>query len=945
MKSKDRNPAEILARAMEAVRQDQMDSAEVKKAASRVWARLAQDPQLGQSPEPQAGVFEGVPADAIGRIGSCVDFQALIPSYLAGNLNPSRVLLLEDHTGECIPCRRALREARLQPAMPAKRGTASPQLPAANSQRNLLRWGIAAAIFLAIALTQLDRLQWLLPLPAETHAIAQRVDGTLFRVSPEGTQAMAAGGKIGQREEIRTAMNSGAVVRLADGSTIEMGERSQLSLEAARDGTTIRLGRGKVIVEAARQRSGHLYVATNDCLVSVTGTVFSVNKGAKGSRVSVIEGDVWVQQGKSKQVLHPGEQLATHSSLTAVAVEQEISWSRNVDAHIALLRELTKLRNELSGKLSGPSLRYDSRLLALVPEDTVLYAAFPNISETLGHAYDIFRRHVGEDPALSAWWDERARSAHGKPNLEEMIERMRRLGSFLGDEIVIAIPKHETRGYGEPLVMAEARNPSELAAALEDDALRLNSVSGNGALFRVVHNIGELSNRQTAAGRGQEAVGRKQEAAGRREEADGRKQEAGGRGLSQKRAEGGTSEFSIFLGNGLVAASASTEELRQLVEVQQGRAGNQFLGSKFHSRIGSAYSEGAGWLFAADMERILQDLREKEQHRSNPFGRYLGISDITQLVAEQKSVGGESENRVIVSFDKSRQGIAGWLAEPAPMGALDFVSPDALGVAAFAVRNPASLVDEIFSLIQKSDQKAWQQILDFQSQRGVNIRSDIAAPLGGEFLFALDGPVLPNPSWKIVAEVYDTARLQNTLKWAVEQYNQEASKDGKSGLMLTQESLGGKVFYRLVSQDTGYEADYVFHDGYLVMAPSRTLLLQTLQYRDTGYTLPNSPAFKALLPVDGRAHCSALIYHNILSTMGALAQHLPQADSKLSSEQFRSLQQIASQSPPALICIYAENDRIIAAAKGEVFDLGTLAGFGSLGDLLSLPAGAAKKAK
>jgi ferric-dicitrate binding protein FerR (iron transport regulator) len=51
---------------------------------------------------------------------------------------------------------------------------------------------------------------------------------------------------------------------------------------------TVALENGAVIVQAAKRTSGHLYVKTPDCRVAVTGTVFSVNFGLKGSRVAVL---------------------------------------------------------------------------------------------------------------------------------------------------------------------------------------------------------------------------------------------------------------------------------------------------------------------------------------------------------------------------------------------------------------------------------------------------------------------------------------------------------------------------------------------------------------------------------------------------------------------------------------------------------------------------------
>jgi uncharacterized protein (TIGR03435 family) len=135
---------------------------------------------------------------------------------------------------------------------------------------------------------------------------------------------------------------SGAVLSLIDGSRIEMKSKSELSLERADDGVRIRLARGGVIVNAARQRAGHLYVQTKDVTVSVVGTVFLVNAEEQGSRVAVIEGEVRVvQQGETEKNLLPGQQVATSPSMAPAPITDEISWSRNAGNHLALLQQST----------------------------------------------------------------------------------------------------------------------------------------------------------------------------------------------------------------------------------------------------------------------------------------------------------------------------------------------------------------------------------------------------------------------------------------------------------------------------------------------------------------------------------------------------------------------------------------------------------------------------
>src|SRR5256885_3107760 len=96
-----------------------------------------------------------------------------------------------------------------------------------------------------------------------------------------------------------------------------MKDRSEFSMSQTMRGTTVHLDSGSVIVEAAKQK-GHMYVDTGDSLVSVTGTTFSVNAGTKGSRVSVIEGEVHLDRNGSDKVLRAGDQATTNASIETV---------------------------------------------------------------------------------------------------------------------------------------------------------------------------------------------------------------------------------------------------------------------------------------------------------------------------------------------------------------------------------------------------------------------------------------------------------------------------------------------------------------------------------------------------------------------------------------------------------------------------------------------------
>ena len=139
-------------------------------------------------------------------------------------------------------------------------------------------------------------------------------------------------------------------------------------------------------------------MATDDCLVAVKGTVFAVDHGFKGSRVSVIEGEVEVRHAGQRDLLNPGQQMTTNDRLHTVAIEDQIAWSANSKEHLALMRELTSLRRDVVDAVEPRTPRRSTRLLDLAPRDTAVYVAVPNLAEGLDEARSIVEQRIAQSP-------------------------------------------------------------------------------------------------------------------------------------------------------------------------------------------------------------------------------------------------------------------------------------------------------------------------------------------------------------------------------------------------------------------------------------------------------------------------------------------------------------------------------------------------------------------
>jgi uncharacterized protein (TIGR03435 family) len=191
--------------------------------------------------------------------------------------------------------------------------------------------------------SRVDWKRWLSPLAAAA-VVAFVVFILQWQPSRGAVYALVDGERIEAGEVVRTNADTGALLTLPDGSSIEIRSNSELSLEPAEDGVIIPLSKGGIIVDAAKQREGHLYVQTKDVRVSVVGTVFFVNAEEKGSRVAVIEGEVRVQQGTEQRTLLQGEQFTSNPRMPELSVKEEIAWSRHAETHLASLQQATPPR-------------------------------------------------------------------------------------------------------------------------------------------------------------------------------------------------------------------------------------------------------------------------------------------------------------------------------------------------------------------------------------------------------------------------------------------------------------------------------------------------------------------------------------------------------------------------------------------------------------------------
>jgi len=527
----------------------------------------------------------------------------------------------------------------------------------------------------------------------------------------------------------------------------------------------------------------------------------------------------------------------------------------SMNKYPGLLPEFNRLFDRLQHDVTFPPDRTQSRLLPLLPPSTIAYIGLPNYGGVARQALTIFQQELNSSPDLRAWWADTGMAKHG-PEMEDSVDRFSKVSEYLGDEIVVS----GVLDGREPdlLIVAEIRKPG-LKPLLQNVGIPFADKSKPNVRILDPQELGTAidTHRQ---------------------------------------------ELFILVRPDFVIASSNLGRLRSF-NLQLDRGNRDFGSSHFAQRILQSYVGGISWVGGLDLQRLVGLI-------PNDPGlvrlQRTGFTDVKYAVWEHRQISGRSISRSELSFTGPRHGVAAWLAAPAPIGSLDFVSPKAMFSVSLVLENPAQMFDDIKQL-SASDPNALASVRKMEAALGISLQYDVLAQLSGEITLELDS-VAPQPVWKAILGVKDANRLQQTL----------AAMLIRARVLSSEYSDAGLPYHVLPlpsAQGTTAIA-YAFIDGYLTIASSPTALAEAIRLHKNGESLGKSRRFSDLLPA-GHTGASAVLYEDPAALMTLQMQ-------RLSPGTAQSMAQLMGKSKPVVLCAYGEPDAILEASSSPGVDVGVV---------------------
>jgi hypothetical protein len=540
-------------------------------------------------------------------------------------------------------------------------------------------------------------------------------------------------------------------------------------------------------------------------------------------------------------------------------------WLQDLQKNPALSAEIGKLFLKLQSGVQFPLPRKTSHVLPLLPESTMFYAAIPNYGETEQKALEIFQKELGESPELCAWW-QRGDLATLGPKIEDFLQKLAEFSHFLGDEVVFS-GSMETRDF-KPLIVAEIRKPG-LKLFLEEEIKKL----GGKPPVRIL----DLQ------------------------------------GLTTGQADSSAQNLLILVRPDFLVAAADLPTLRKF-SARLDRGAKEFASAPFGRRVAQSYQAGMTTIFAADVQKPLTQIPFPNPQARAIFQR-TGLADMKYVVLDHTTVEGHTLTQSEVSFTGPRRGIASWLAAPAPLGSLDFVSPKAMIVSSILLKSPAQIFDDVMDLVTYANPNAPASLAQMEQMLNVHMKEDLFRQLGGEITLELDDLQLAPPQavWKALLRVNDSKRLQQTMGVLLD----------LAHVLREQSEDAGISYYTLhiPTKMKPFEITYTYEGGYLIAGSSHDTVADALRLHHSGESLAKSKKFQSALPPGYPSGESTLIYEDPIS--------IAQLQLRLQAPNLAApLSQLSGSIPPIVACSYGEESAVRGESTSMALDAGMLAGVG-----------------
>lgn len=524
-----------------------------------------------------------------------------------------------------------------------------------------------------------------------------------------------------------------------------------------------------------------------------------------------------------------------------------------------LWAEFGRLFEKLQKNVQFPAARGESRLLPLLPETTMSYGAIPNYGDAAHQALKIFHEELQESKVLREWW-QHGEVATAGPKLEDGLEKFCQLSQYLGDEIVIS---GAMEGKEPKLLMvAEVRKPG-LKKFLQQ---MIEEYGGKSKVGVRVLDAQELA--------------------------------------TEKEVHG-TDELLLLVRADYVVGAEDVATLRSF-NARLEKGNREFAATPFGQRVVQAYQGRVTILAAADIHKILEQVPKGTKQEQTTFER-SGFADMKYVVWEHKELAGQAASEAELSFGAARHGAASWLAKPAALGSLEFVSPKAMLAGTVVMTSPAQIFDDLKDLMSISDPNTFASLGQMEQVLKLSLKEDLLSYLGGEITLEVDNVTPPKPEWKAILQVKDSERLQRTLSTLL----------GVAHLEDGQYTVESGVAYHTVKIPTGQtilEIGYAFAEGYLIIGSSRETVAEAVRLKRSGESLGKSKKFLAALPPGHAAGASALLYQDPVAMMALrLRQFAP--------EMAGSIAQLAGESTPGVFGLYGEEKAIREASSSNGIDV------------------------